>query len=382
VLIGTPGNIPEGPFFEATCARATQELDLGDRKESAPFLIPAGTTDPWGRTPEADLLWSCHSWTLQDNTAQPHLWEEALKKKRQMRWADDDQTWLREYLGQWTTDTGALVFRYALEKPTGRVTWYPEPTVENPVGLPAEGAPWRYVAGLDLGFEAPTALVVLGYSQRLGVVRHVLDYSRRHLLVHEVTALIKQAMDHVGSIEAIYADVGNLGKMVVSSMIAEGYPLERADKREKYDHIEIANSMFARGELQIIPGTTLESQLITNVWDMEKSQLKFGRDVKVEDLARLGKLVEDKNVPNDSTDAMIYALRGALHRFRITDPVAAPAEGTRVWEREQLRKFRERLRRAGDERFSGRHINRAPDFARRALGRTWTNTPIPSRKST
>lgn len=370
VLIGTPGNIHDGPFFEATCPRAAEEVEFEGHKVRMPFLVPFGSKDPYGRTPEGELLWSCHSWTLQDNTAQPHLWEEALRKKRQKRWADDDSTWLREYLGQWTTDTGALVFRYGMEKPTGRVTWQPYPTIAEPLGLPADGAPWRYVAGLDFGFEAPTALVVLGYSQRLRTVRHVLDFSRRHLLYHEVVALVREAMETVGTIEGIYADAGNLGKTLVSSLVAEGFPLEAVPKREKYDHIEIANSMFAQGEIQVIEGTTLENQLITNVWDLETSNAKFGREMKVEDLARLGKLVEDKHVPNDSTDAFIYALRGCLHRFGTADAPAEPEVGTRAWELEALRKYRARLARA-DDRFAGNHINSAPPFVRKAMGLTW-----------
>lgn len=370
ILIGTPGNIPDGPFFEATCPRATEEVEFEGRRVQMPFLVPFGSTDPYGRTPADDLLWSCHSWTLQDNTAQPHLWDEALRKKRQKRWADDDPTWLREYLGHWTTDTGVLVFRYGMEKPTGRVTWQPQPRIEDPLGLPADGAPWRFVAGLDFGFEAPTALVVLGYSQRLKTVRHVLDYSRRHLLYHEVVALVREAMEIAGTIEGIYADSGNLGKTLVSSLVAEGFPLEAVPKREKYDHIEIANSMFAQGEIQIIEGTTLENQLITNIWDLEASTAKFGREMKVEDLARLGKLVEDKHVPNDSTDAFIYALRGCLHRFGTADAQPEPEVGTRAWELEALRKYRARLARA-DDRFSGNHINSAPSFVRKAMGLSW-----------
>ncbi len=370
VLIGTPGNIPDGPFYEATCPRATEEVELNGVKVQMPFLVPFGTKDPYGRTPENDLLWSSHSWTLQENTAQPHLWEEGLKKKRQKRWADDDSTWLREYLGQWTADTGAMVFRYGLEKSTGRVTWRPHPTLADPLGLPPEGAPWRFVAGLDFGFEAPTALVVLGYSQRLRTVRHVLDYSERHLLYHEVVALVKRAMETVGSLEGIFADAGNLGKTLVNSLIAEGFPLEAVAKREKNDHIEIANSMFAQGEIQIIEGTTLENQLITNVWDFEASNAKFGREMKVEELARLGKLVEDKHVPNDSTDAFIYALRGCLHRFGVTDPAAEPEVGTPAWEREAFLKYQARLARP-DARFSGNHMTHAPQFVRKAI--QWTS---------
>jgi hypothetical protein len=373
ILIGTPGNIPQGPFYEATCPKATREVVVDGQTAKQPFLVGYGEKDPWGRTPKSDLLWSCHHWTLKDNKAQPHLWDEALRKKRQMGWADDDPTWMREYLGIWATDASGLVFRYLFEKPSGRVTWQPNPTSTDPMGLPPEGAPWRFIAGLDFGYEAPTAMVVLAYSRRLKTIRHVFDRSERHLLYHQVVEMVKQASEFVGGIEAIYADMGNLGKTLGKSLLAEGFPIEQVQKREKFDHIEIANSMFALGEIQIIEGTALETQLLTNQWDMERAGVKLGKDVKVEDLARIGKLVEDPNIPNDSTDAFIYALRGTNHRFGLTETEALARPGSREWEQESLKKYRKRLAKA-DSRFGGNQLSKAPEFARRAMGRTWTST--------
>jgi hypothetical protein len=373
ILIGTPGNNCSGPFYEATCTRATQEATVDGKRVEQRFLVPYGELDPHGRTAADHLLWSCHSWTLKDNTAQPHLWREAVKKKELAKWEDTSPIWLREYLGQWTESADGLVFRYLQEKPSGRVTWVPEPQVLNPLGLPPEGNPWRFVAGLDFGYEAPTALVVLAYSRRLGVVRHILDYSEKHLLVHQVEELVRRAITQVGSIEAIYADMGNLGKMVARTLLENGLPLEKAEKREKYDHIEIANSMFARGEIQILEETTLEKQLLTDCWDLDASSAKLGReDLKPDQLARLGKLVEDKSVPNDSTDAFIYALRGCLHRFGIVDPLEAARAGTRAWEAEQFRKHQARLKTPVNT--SATHTDRAPNSVRRALGLSWTNS--------
>jgi hypothetical protein len=377
ILIGTPGNIPQGPFYEATCPKATRATEVDGKMVNQPFLVGYGEKDPWGRTPHDDFLWSCHHWTLQDNKAQPHLWEEALRKKRANRLADDDPTWLREYLGLWAIDAAGLVFRYLMLKPTGKVTWQPHPTVQSPLGLPEEDGPWRFVAGLDFGYEAPTALVVLAYSQKCGQVRHVYERSERHLLYHEVVAMVKQASDIVGGIEFIFADMGNLGKTLGKSLLAEGFPIEQVQKREKFDHIEIANSMFDLGEILIIDGSVLETQLMTNQWDLDKSveKLKGNSDGEtvITRLARVGKLIEDVNVPNDSTDAFIYALRGCLHKYSLKEAVAALIVGTKSWEKEQLRKFRAQLAKA-DAKHTGSALKRAPSFVRKAMGRTWTST--------
>lgn len=318
MLIGTPGHIFAGPFYQATCLRALHP------ETRRPYCLPYGEKDPWGRDPDEDRLWSLHSWTLQDNTAMSHQWDEALKTKRSMGWADDHPTWCREYLGQWSSSADGLVFRYGVEKSTGNVTWVPRATKDDPSGLPKEGAPWRLIGGLDIGYEAPTAFVVCAYSQRLRQLRHVWDYSGKHLLVHQIAEVIDEAQSRFGTIEKIFADKGNLGKMIVESLVRDyGFPIEAADKREKLDHIELLNAAFTRGEVKIIEGTTLEQQLLTNAWDLDEGTR--------EELGRLGRLREDKNIPNDSTDALLYLYRGSLHHFQMPAEARTPEVGTREW---------------------------------------------------
>lgn len=378
MLIGTPGFILSGPFYKATCPTAKDA-------DGKPYLVgidaqyrATDRTDPWGRTPKEDLLWSCHHWTLEDNAAMPHQWEEALKKKRQMKWADTDPTWCREYLGHWAAGGRGLVFRYGEMKQGGRITWHPERTTDNPCGLPPEGAPWRLIAGLDIGYEAPTAFVIAAYSARMRELRHVYDYSRRHMLVDDIAEMIDEAQAKFGRIERIFADVGNLGKMIVQTLEREhGFPLERADKREKQDYIELLNSAFARGEVQIIENTPLEFQLLTNAW-----KLPDEKEETFNDLARRGKLREDDAIPNDSTDAFLYLYRGSLHHFGIAPTADGPAIGSpewRVqWEKDQLRKARQRFADEKKQGFFGVNaLPRAPAVARRALTNTqWMSTPL------
>ncbi len=349
MMIGTPGFIAKGPFYQATCLTARDAEDM-------PFCVPNGMQDPFGRTPKDDLLWSLHSWTLQENTAKPQQWIDALIKKKSKKWEDNHPIWEREYLGRWTTTGDGLVFLYAHEKAQGRCTWKPERTKENPTGLPLEGRPWTLIGGLDLGYEAPTAFVVAGYSSKLRQLRHVWDFSGRHMLTHEIAAMVKGAIGRFGPIVRIYADAANLGKSMVMEMIRDyGLPLEIAQKREKNDYIEQLNNAFALGEVLIIPKdpetgkqTSLEVQLLTNAWDLD--------DDYKETLGRLGKLVEDKNIPNDSTDALLYLFRGSLHRFGGTkkqaEVVVGSPEWLAKWETEQLKQMRQEMRDRSDPRLS------------------------------
>jgi hypothetical protein len=381
ILIGTPGFIASGPFYQATCDRAKDE-------EGKPYLLYAGTKDTWGRTPDEDLLWSCHTWTLKENTAKPKQWIAALKKKKAKKWADDHPTWAREYLGQWTVGGSGLVFRYGALKSTGKVNWSPQITKKNPAGLPEEGAPWRFIGGLDIGYEAPTALVVAAYSPKLGELRHVKDYSRRHLLPPDIADLIQEAIDTYGPMERIFADGGNLGITIVKTLQLEyGFPIEKADKREKLDYIELLNGGFDRGEVLVIERepetgkqTMLDRQLLTNAWRLGDED-----EDEILELARLGKLKEDPNIPNDSTDAFLYLYRGSLHHFGVPseEETLEPGspEAIKRWEKDQLRKARASFANDVKRKFSSNGFESAPSFVRRALERTSWIPSTPSSTS-
>lgn len=365
ILIGTPGHTQQGPFYRATCADA---CDADGRM----YLLPFGEKDAWGRDQRADRLWSFHHWTLEENRAMPHQWEEALITKRTSGWSDTDPTWCREYLGLWTTSSDGLVFRYATERGGGRLNWAPERTPKNPTGLPVDGAPWRLIGGLDIGFEDATALVICAYSARYRQLRHVFDYSRPHMLVDDVADLIREAYERFGNIEKIFADAGGLGKMVVETLVQRhGFPIEKADKREKYDYIELLNSAFARGEVLIIEGTTLEEQLLTGAWELG--------NVEKSDLAKLGRLREDPSIKNDSSDALLYLYRGSLHQFGaapLTDaPVSGSPEWVKAWERDQLKKARDSFKREANQKLGDTRFTRAPAFVRAALRQDpWTQS--------
>ncbi len=389
MLIGTPGFIPAGPFWEATCPTARD-------KNGLPFSVKYGDIDSAGRTPDNNLLWSLHSWTLEENQAKPWQWDEALKKKRSKGWADDHPGWQREYLGMWTFSGEGLVFAYAHMKAQGYCTWEPRPEKENPTGLPMDGK-WRFVGGLDFGYEAPTAFVIAAYSRKYGQIRHVADFSTKHLLTHEIAGRIRQ-MENAFAIrcEVIFADVGNMGKAMAEELARDyGFPIERAQKREKLDYIEQLNSAFSLNEVFIIPGTTLETQLLSNAWDIDEvdeSQLPTYSDGTTmsakENMARLGKLIEDDSIPNDSTDALLYLFRGCLHRFGKSAKEASAEKGTPEWfavkEAQALANFRKQL--AEEEASPGATISRnklppAPHGIRQALLPTrrqnaWTNLTL------
>ncbi len=328
LLIGTPGNAAVGPFWDAT--GRDQPYKNEHDKDVLPIRVEYGKEDPWGR-PRSDL-WSYHHWSLQDNYKMAHQWADALSQKRLRGWDDDHPTWRREFLGEWVPTSKGLVFSYMENKSRGQVTWRPIRTPENPCGLPADRGPWRIVFGLDLGFQDPTALAVVAYSERFNEFRHVWDFKSPHMVVDDVVHLIQETITRFGKPEMIFADTGGLGKMIVETLRSvHGIDVVAASKSEKNDHIELLNSEFHSGRAKIIPDTDLEDQLLSVAWDLSQ-------DGK-EELARLGKLREDKKIPNDLTDAFMYAFRGCYHAFAKPSGPAGPAPGTKeyliAWEQSQ-----------------------------------------------
>lgn len=337
MMIGTPGSIFAGPFWQATCTDAVNE-DESHKDYGRPWLVPYGKDDPYGRPRK--FLWSFHHWSLRDNEHMPHQWQEALDLKEQRGWNDDHPTWQREYLGRWIPAAEGLVYSYLdiKRQNEAKVTWKPHRTDANPTGLPQEDGPWHLVMGLDVGYHDPTSIVVAAWSETTGQLRHVHDEKHQHLLIDQVVDLIHLQIERFGRPEVIAVDTGGaMAKNFFETLLQRyGLPVVQAKKQEKNDYIELLNSDFLMGRIRIIPGTDLEDQLSSVQWDLAKGSKA--------DLAHRNKLVEDKACPNDVTDAFLYVWRECYHHFAKAKPKEAATPGSFDWwvEREEAAKARAR----------------------------------------
>lgn len=314
IMGGTPGTIPRGPFYEATCEAARNELgEPTNHPHGTPVVARTMAFVPTENDPDEDeaaedLPWELHSWTVKDNTAVPKQWKRALRIKRRKGWADDHPTWRREYLGHWVQDGEGLVYAYGAKRASGEVTWHPKPTATDYCGLDPQEGPWHLVMGLDLGFEDDTAIVLAAYSEQLAELRHVWDYKAKHLVVDDVVEKLRWAFKRFGTPEGIVADCSGLGLQVVATLNqVHGIPIMPAEKREKFDFIELLNSDFHCGRIKIIPGSELEMELLGLQYDLTKNTKAA--------LARQGKLREDPKCPNHLCDAFLYLWRYSYHTF-------------------------------------------------------------------
>lgn len=308
-LIGTPGHILNGPFYEASrpgsdIARPWDDRDLPEY-------------EGWKR-------WSFHSWTLRDGAetvpAMRRLWAEALIEKEANGWSDDNPVWLREYLGQWAADDSEHVFKYRPHCDDGAPfnQWDPP---RNHIGfaeLPDGFDDYQYSYGMDMGHSDPFALEVFAYSPSDDHKRlwHVYEFNQPGMYARTIAELlIGKDLDHenLGGVigcsgwpDALVADTAGLGGSFLDELSnVYGIKVKPATKKDKHDSIELFNGDLVDGRIKILKGSKLEDQLLTLQWAEDD----------------FGKLREHKGMRNDCSDAAIYARREAQHLLgRAPDP--------------------------------------------------------------
>lgn len=337
VMGGTPGSIPVGEFYCATQLGIKKEPNNPKSKDTCYAFTKSRT----------DKIWSLHTWTIADNIAKPDQWDDALENKAARETDDNDPRWRREYLGEWVTDSQELVYAYAKCKTAGKCFWTPNRDASNPCGLPEPLSQWRLIMGLDFGYEDMNAIVVAAYSETEKELRHVYDFKQNHMTIDDFGAEIQHTISLYGAPDVIVGDKGSLGGVLYLQELQSrfGLSIVEAEKREKFDHIELLNSDFYSNRVFVIYNSDLDHELCGLQWDLSKESK--------DRLIRQGRLKEDPSCSNHLTDALLYLWRYCFHYWSEHE---APKiiRGTDEWykERERLsiQRYRDRQQMTGYEK--------------------------------
>ena len=279
--------------------------------------------------PEEEPKRSFHTWTQEANTrCAMNIWVDSLKRKKANRWADDNPIWLREYLGKWVAMGDAMVYAYSkiLTSDGGptraRCTFTPERSPKhNEWGLSTDHE-WRYVLGLDLGYQDDTAIVVVAYSPTVDTLYCVYEFKEPEMTISAVNAQIQDVKAMFkDQIEVMVADCAN--KQLIESMNElYGLYFQKAEKNAKNDFIELLNSDLWDGKLRIMPDSELAHEWLNLQWELSSGTKT--------DLARAGRLKEARKCANHLSDAMLYTWRFSLHHFS-REKVDPPEEESDEW---------------------------------------------------
>lgn len=330
LMIGTPGNILSGPFFESTFP--DHKGDSG-RPTSKTYDNPEQF---WLNNPDELPMWSRHSWTLEDNITTPHAWARACLDRDQAGWDEDTPMWQREYLGKWVASEAAFVYAFAglVHTDPNKVCWEPNFETGNQFGLPAD-EDWHYVLGLDLGWEDDFAAVLGAYNPHDGILYQVWEYKDNHQDLDQVAVHIMHAVELAGKVDRIVADASGLGKMVVETLNRRhGLNIQAAEKREKQDFIELLNTDYHSGRVKILRNSDLSVENQALQWDIGESSKAS--------LARTGRLKEHPACPNHLCDAWLYLWRFSYHYWQDDRPITM-SPGSKDYYEAYNRRSMERL---------------------------------------
>lgn len=269
-VVGTPGPVPQGYFFDIT-----EKRKFG---------------------------YSHHAWTLVENPymPNPHAFIEDMKTKRE--WLDNNPTLMREWRNHWVLDQKALWVQY--DAAHNHYTELPK-------------ANYTYLLGIDIGFKDADALAVLAWS----------DLSPVTYLVEELVTPKQGLTELVNQIQALrkkydfakmVIDEGGLGKKLAEEMRRQhSIPVHAADKMRKQETVAFLNDSLRLANFRAKSASRFaqDSYLVQIDWDKSKHD----------------KIVVKAKPHSDIIDAVLYAFKESPAYAFEAKEAQGPKWGTKEW---------------------------------------------------
>lgn len=234
---------------------------------------------------DSSIDWSLHRWSAFDN---PHIAEQWKAEIAELTLRNpaivDTPLYRQHYLGEWSVDTSALVYKYD--------------SARNYVDvLPFDIRDAHVVLSLDLGYNDPTAISILAWTDTDPTLYVVESFARKGLTVGDVAVWVQTFMRKY-SPERLVVDPAS--KQVVEEL-RQRYriPLESAEKSGKVQAIAMLNSDMLTGRLKVVGEACAElvDEWAGLVWDER----------------RLPAYEENPTCKNDRSDSVLYGWRTAYN---------------------------------------------------------------------
>jgi hypothetical protein len=260
VLIGTPGPVPAGFFYEIS----------GGKKERSEG-------------------WSTHHWTMQDN---PHIYLksgvqplDAIKEIAKQRGVQlEDARIQREFFGRWVQDSDSLVYKFS---PNHNIYLHSAPNDAI------------FVVGVDIGYVDADAIAVLAYSPSERRVYCVEEYIQDKSPITPLMLKLKHFKEKYQPVKMVM-DAGGLGKKIQEELLQRhGIFIEAAEKARKTEFITLLNDDLTSGRLQFLPESRFEQDSYLLQWDYSNPS----------------RAVIDSRYHSDIADAVLYAWRECKHFY-------------------------------------------------------------------
>lgn len=251
-LIGTPGPVPAGYFYECT------------------------QNSEWGH----------HHWTFFDNPHLPALKQgfkhvDLLNRELRRRGVKvTDPSIQREWFGKWVLDSDSLLLHYDATKNHYEV-------------LPS--GKYNYILGIDLGFVDADALAIIAWSEESRITYLVEEIVTEKQGLTELVDQIKLLAIKY-DISKMLIDEGGLGKKLAEEMRRRHHlPVQAADKARKMENVAFLNDALRTGKFMARKDSNFAQDSYLVEIDRDKSTPDR---IKVKD-----------NFHSDIIDAVLYAFK-------------------------------------------------------------------------
>lgn len=257
-LIGTPGPVPAGYFYEVAA--------------------------------QSSSSWAKHGWTFWDN---PHIARKAgvphqtiLNRELERRGVNvEDPSIQREWFGRWIVDIEALVFKYDAE----RNHFERAPRIDQ----------MDTIIGIDVGFDDSDAIAVIGWPRHQKISYLLEERIEAKQGITELAGLVENLIKTYKPMR-IVMDTGGLGKKIAEE-IRKRYsiPIQAAEKSRKFEFIELLNDAMRTARFLARKDSAFAHDCMMVEWDQDK---RSPDKLKISD-----------RYHSDICDAVLYAWREALH---------------------------------------------------------------------
>lgn len=259
-MVGTPGPICAGYFYD---------IDVGAQREG----------------------WEHYFWRVQDN---PFLaiksgvsTDEYLRALRERRkWTETTPAYVRQYLGQWVTDSDSLALHYDALRNACAPEEGPQPG-------------WKYVLAFDIGYDDADAIAVLGWAPHERKLRLLKEVITRKQGITDLGNQLRMLWNIWRPFKLV-GDLGALGKKIGEELHTRWQlPVEPADKNRKAEHVGLLDDALVTGAFLAPPNSVFAEDCAIIQWDddaKEKGILRF-----------------DPSYHSDIVDAVLYGYRAAWH---------------------------------------------------------------------
>ncbi len=271
-LIGTPGPVPAGYFYECTQSAA----------------------------------WGHHNWTFFDNPfieaksgmKQIDLLNRELKRRGVKV---TDPSIQREWFGKWVMDSDSLLLKYNESK---------NHFDELPTGV------YNYILGIDLGFIDADALAIIAWSEESKITYLVEEIVTAKQGLTELVEQI-QGLQKRYDISKMLIDEGGLGKKLAEEMRRRHHlPVHPADKARKMENVAFLNDALRTGKFMAKKNS---------IFAQDSYLVEIDRDKSTPD-----KIKVKDNFHSDIIDAVLYAFKESpAFAFQPTPP--KPVKGTQAY---------------------------------------------------